>query len=158
MGLRLRLPSLFGGQTCLGDCKDAVGPALKFLPLKLWFLGLGHLGQAYLWNAALLPYRDRSATHFVLQDLDRVVKGNWCIGLLCEEGSSDQYKTRVCSNWLEARHFKTRIYERPFDETVARMRTRHTSPCAVSIRRPSNLRRASQRFRIYQYSDVYESL
>jgi hypothetical protein len=31
-------------------------PVLRYLPSRLWLLGLGHLGQAYLWGLGLLPY------------------------------------------------------------------------------------------------------
>ncbi len=32
------------------------GPRLSYLPSKLWLIGLGHLGQAYLWGLSILPY------------------------------------------------------------------------------------------------------
>ncbi len=99
---------------------EAVGPELKYLPSNLWFLGLGHLGQAFLWNAALLPYERPSDTLFLLQDFDRVVSGNWSAGLLCENDSPGRFKSRLCSHWLETRGFRTRICERRFDATVRR--------------------------------------
>jgi hypothetical protein len=55
-----------------------------------------------------------------LQDFERVVAGNWNAGLLCDEGAPGQYKTRVCSRWLEDRGFETRIIERPFNEMTKR--------------------------------------
>ena len=100
--------------------EQAVGPELKYLPSNLWFLGLGHLGQAYLWNTALLPYERPSDTLLLLHDFDRVVRGNWSAGLLCEDTSPGRFKTRLCSEWLEARGFRTRICERRFDATVRR--------------------------------------
>jgi hypothetical protein len=100
--------------------EDAVGPELKYLPSKLWFLGLGHLGQAFLWNMALLPYERPGDTLFLLHDFDRVVSGNWSAGLFCESNSPGRFKTRLCSEWLEARGFPTRICERRFDATVRR--------------------------------------
>lgn len=100
--------------------ENAAGPELQFLPSKLWFLGLGHLGQAFLWNTALLPYARPDETLFLLQDYDRVVRGNRGAGLLCEDDSPGHYKTRLCSRWLEGRGFSTRIHERPFDQTVRR--------------------------------------
>jgi hypothetical protein len=99
---------------------EAAGPELQYLPSKLWFLGLGHLGQAFLWNTALLPYERPSDTLFLLHDFDRVVSGNWSAGLLCESDSPGRFKTRLCSEWLEARGFRTRICERRFDATVRR--------------------------------------
>jgi hypothetical protein len=100
--------------------EHAAGPELKYLPSKLWFLGLGHLGQAFLWNTVLLPYERPGDALFLLQDFDRVVSGNWTAGLLCEKNSSGRFKTRLCSEWLEALGFLTRICERPFDATVRR--------------------------------------
>ncbi len=99
---------------------EASGPALEYLPSKLWCLGLGHLGQAFLWNAALLPYAAPWDTLFLLQDFDRVVLGNWSAGLLCESDSPGRFKTRLCSDWLEVRGFRTRICERRFDATIRR--------------------------------------
>jgi hypothetical protein len=55
-----------------------------------------------------------------LQDFDRVVAANWNAGLLCDEGSAGQFKTRLCSAWLEARGLATRMIERPFDELTRR--------------------------------------
>lgn len=98
--------------------EQARGPELKYLPANLWLLGLGHLGQAYLWNAAMLPYEQTGDVLFMLQDFDRVVEGNWSAGLLCEKNSPGHFKTRICSEWLEARGFRTRICERRFDTTV----------------------------------------
>lgn len=100
--------------------EEAAGPEVKYLPSKLWFLGLGHLGQAFLWNTALLPYERPSDTLFLLHDFDRVMSGNWSAGLLCESDSPGRLKTRLCSEWLEARGFPTRICERRFDYTVRR--------------------------------------
>jgi hypothetical protein len=99
---------------------EADGPKLELLPLSLWLLGLGHLGQAYVWNLGLLPYPSSHSGKILLQDFDRIVAANWNAGLLCDERSSGQYKTRLCSNWLAARGFDTQIVERPFDELTRR--------------------------------------
>ena len=99
---------------------EADGPKLELLPLSLWLLGLGHLGQGYVWNLGLLPYPSSIPGTFLLQDFDRVVAANWNAGLLCDEKSSGEFKTRLCSRWLEARGFSTRIVERPFDELTQR--------------------------------------
>lgn len=91
------------------------GPELLYLPQKLWFLGLGHLGQAYIWTLGLLHYRAPHETMFMLQDFDRVVQSNLGSGAVCSQESIRKWKTRVCANWLEARGFQTQIVERPFD-------------------------------------------
>jgi hypothetical protein len=66
----------------------------------------------------LLPYERPSDALFLLQDFDRVVSGNWTAGLLCENNSPGRFRTRLCSEWLEALGFFTRICERHFDATV----------------------------------------
>jgi hypothetical protein len=101
-------------------CAEAEGPPLELLPKNLWMLGLGHLGQAFLWNFALLPYAQPSEARFLLQDFDRAVRGNFTSGLLCEEDNIGRAKTRICSDWLETRGFQTRITERPFDAHTKR--------------------------------------
>jgi hypothetical protein len=97
---------------------EANGPEVIFLPEKFWLLGLGHLGQAYLWNIAFLPYPDSSQISVLLQDYDKMSEANLSAGLICEEENDKQYKTRICSNWLEERGFKTIISERKFDEST----------------------------------------
>lgn len=99
---------------------QADGPELEALPRALWMLGLGHLGQAYLWNFGLLPYQSPKEALFLLQDFDAVVKGNFSAGLLCEENNIGYKKTRICSAWLEARGFDSVVTERPFDQNTKR--------------------------------------
>jgi hypothetical protein len=91
------------------------GPDLQYLPQKLWILGLGHLGQAYLWTLGLLPFAKPQKAEFFLQDFDRVVVANLGTGLLCSAESVGRLKTRLCAEWMENRRLRTRIIERPFD-------------------------------------------
>ncbi len=98
---------------------DAGGPPLEYLPQNLWVLGLGHLGQAFLWNLGLLPFSQADDVLVVLQDYDYVVPANWSAGLLCDkELPARQLKTRLCARWLEARAMQTKLIERKFDETL----------------------------------------
>lgn len=97
------------------------GPELEILPLRLWLLGLGHLGQAYVWNLGLLPYPSENSAEVFLQDFDRVVEANWSAGLLCDETNFGKYKTRICSDWLKARGIESRLVERPFNEDTHRI-------------------------------------
>ncbi|MBI3867697.1 MAG: hypothetical protein HY299_04115 [Verrucomicrobia bacterium] len=99
---------------------DAEGPELAYLPKQFWLLGLGHLGQAVAWNLGLLPFADSSQVTVQLQDFDRAVEGNMSAGLLCESQHIGRYKTRIVSDWLEARGFSTSIYERAFDALTQR--------------------------------------
>lgn len=98
----------------------AVGPTLEALPKNLWMLGLGHLGQAYLWCLGLLPYECPRAVTVLLQDFDRLVEANWSAGLLTEKFVANRYKTRHCAAWLEERGFETVISERKYDEHTIR--------------------------------------
>lgn len=100
------------------DVRDPVaqGVPMEFLPKNLWVLGLGHLGNAYLWALGALPYRDVGEVEVFLNDFDRVDPENVETGLLFSDSALKQYKTRVCSSWLEKRGFQTRIVERRFDE------------------------------------------
>lgn len=95
---------------------EALGIPVQFLPRDMWILGLGHLGNAYLWSMATLPYEDPAAAEFFLDDFDRVIAENSDTGMLFSSEHVGQYKTRACAAWLEERCFKTRIVERAFDE------------------------------------------
>jgi hypothetical protein len=96
---------------------NASGPPIEGLPAKLWLLGLGHLGQAYAWTLGLLPVHGERPMTLYLQDYDVVEDGNWSAGLLCELAQIGRMKTRMSADWLEARGFRTRILERPFEHT-----------------------------------------
>jgi hypothetical protein len=95
----------------------ALGPVVEFLPASAWILGLGHLGNAYLWALGALPYADPKAMEFGLFDFDRVELENYETGLIFRVDDEQRLKTRVCNEWLERRHFRTRLVERRFDET-----------------------------------------
>ena len=98
----------------------AYGEPCRYLPKRLWLVGLGHLGQAYAWALALLPYEDRSAVEMVLQDFDCMVKANGSTGMLSDDSAIGARKTRVVSSRLEALGFKTTITERHFDSATRR--------------------------------------
>ena len=95
---------------------EARGAPIEFLPRTLWVLGLGHLGNAYLWALAALQYPDPGEVEVVLNDFDRVEPENVETGLLFTNAARGRFKTRVCSAWLEKRGFQTKIVERRFDE------------------------------------------
>ncbi|MGA2704144.1 MAG: hypothetical protein ABSH35_23970 [Isosphaeraceae bacterium] len=94
----------------------ALGIPVQFLPGDLWIMGLGHLGNAYLWSLSTLPYQDPGAVEIFLNDFDRIELANLETGLLFNpDNLHPRYKTRVCSEWLEKRGFQTRLVERRFD-------------------------------------------
>jgi len=104
------------------DVRDpaALGIQVEFLPRDLWMLGLGHLGNAYLWSLATLPYWEPGEVEVFLNDFDRVEPENTETGVIFSSDDVRKYKTRVCSEWLEHRGFQTRIVERPFDGNFRR--------------------------------------
>ena len=90
-------------------------PELEFLPSALWLIGLGHLGQAYLWGLGLLPYRAPGKVSLVLQDVDVVTKSTESTSVLTHRSMLGRKKTRLMAEWAESRGFKTSIHERLFD-------------------------------------------
>jgi hypothetical protein len=111
VGLSLWRPDLD-----IGD-PEALGIAVEYLPRDLWVLGLGHLGNAYLWTLASLPYADPKAVEFALFDFDTIEKENVETGVIFSMDFIDRFKTRGCDAWLGRRGFKTRLVERRFDAT-----------------------------------------
>jgi hypothetical protein len=98
----------------------AAGPVLERLPDRLWLLGLGHLGQAYLWALGLLPYPNPHALQLVLQDMDRITPSTESTSVLSDAGLVGQMKTRAMAAWAERRGFRPRIVERYFDDGFQR--------------------------------------
>jgi hypothetical protein len=100
---------------------DTAGePELCYLPTRLWLIGLGHLGQAYLWGLGLLPYPDPASLSFVLQDVDIITPSSESTSILTAATLIGQKKTRAMSAWAERRGFTTIIHERLFDANFTR--------------------------------------
>jgi hypothetical protein len=89
------------------------GPALTRLPSAAWLVGLGNLGQAYLWVLGLLPYR-RDTLNLVLHDFDVLATSNISTSLLTTPGLVGQHKSRAMAEWAETRGFRTVLIERRF--------------------------------------------
>lgn len=96
---------------------EALGIPVEYLPRDLWVLGLGHLGNAYLWSLATLPYEEPKAVEFALLDFDKVEKDNIETGIIFSTDFLSRFKTRACDAWLDRRRFRTRLVERRFDAT-----------------------------------------
>ena len=72
---------------------DAVGPDdVRIAPSRWWVIGLGHLGQAYLWTIGLLPYVDPSGIVIMLQDEDRITEAKTSTGLLTPRATRGKRK------------------------------------------------------------------
>jgi len=115
VGLSLWRPSNRDWVTSAED-----GPELLYLPARLWLIGLGHLGQAYLWGLGLLPYPDPTGVSLVLQDTDAITPASESTSILSDQSMVGQKKTRVMAAWAEQRGFATVIYERLFDASFRR--------------------------------------
>jgi hypothetical protein len=102
----------------LGNGTDE--PALRFLPSRLWLIGIGHLGQAYLWGLGLLPYPKTDTLELVLQDIDVITPSNESTSILTDTNLVGQKKTRAMAAWADRRGFVTAIHERLFDASLKR--------------------------------------
>lgn len=83
-----------------------------YLPGALWLIGLGNLGQAFLWALAALPYREPAAVSLVLQDRDRIKQENWSTSVLVIAEKYGDLKTRVAESWAMAKGFSIRRIDR----------------------------------------------
>ncbi len=90
------------------------GPAVCALPSDFFIIGLGHLGQAYLWVIGLLPYGDPGVVRLFLQDTDRAGESTQSTSVLTKARDKGRRKTRICSDWAERRGFATNLIERRF--------------------------------------------
>jgi hypothetical protein len=95
-------------------------PELHLLPSRLWLIGLGHLGQAYLWALGLLPYARPADLGLVLQDVDIITPSTESTSVLSDAALIGQKKTRAMAAWAERRGFATAIHERLFDASFTR--------------------------------------
>ena len=91
-----------------------LGPPIVRLPARTWLIGLGHLGQAFLWTLGLLPYSSPEDVSLVLQDFDELVEANDSTSLLTRRAKLGMKKTRAMALWCEERGFRTSIVERRF--------------------------------------------
>jgi hypothetical protein len=89
----------------------AEGPPINVLPAETWLLGLGHLGQAYAWLLALMPYPVDGNRRLVLQDDDRVSEANRATSLLHRAEHVGTRKTRLVAAALEPLGWDTRLIE-----------------------------------------------
>jgi hypothetical protein len=93
-------------------------PSPERLPSEIWIVGMGNLGQAYLWTLGLLPY-GRNAARLVLQDTDVIALSNLSTSMLTTRTMVGRKKTRAMAEWAEARGFETSIVERDFAPNFA---------------------------------------
>jgi hypothetical protein len=97
-----------------------IEPALSLLPVRLWLIGLGHLGQAYLWALGLLPFARPQDLSLILQDIDIITPSTESTSILSDSTLINIKKTRAMAAWAERRGFSTVIHERLFDALFRR--------------------------------------
>lgn len=85
------------------------GPETVYISPRLWFIGLGHLGQGFLWSLGLLPI---SEMELVLQDDQLAGKENEATGLLTRGDRIGQRKTRIAAAWFDRPGWSTSLIER----------------------------------------------
>lgn len=90
------------------------GPEIRDLPVGFWLLGLGHLGQAYAWLLALLPYATNGGRPLVLQDDDRLSEANRATAMLHRDERVGMRKTRLAAEVMEPLGWDTRLVERRY--------------------------------------------
>lgn len=100
--------------------RDESEPTLTYLPSRLWLIGLGHLGQAYLWALGLLPYQDPADVTLVLQDFDAITESTESTSILTDSAMIGQKKTRAMAAWAERLGFDTSLQERMFAADFSR--------------------------------------
>lgn len=100
--------------------EDNSEPRLAYLPSQLWLIGLGHLGQAYLWGLGLLPYGSPSQLSLVLQDVDIITPSTESTSMLSDTTMVGMKKSRAMAGWAATHGFNAAIYERRFEADFQR--------------------------------------
>jgi hypothetical protein len=87
------------------------GPDIVHLPKDIALVGLGHLGQGFLWNLLLLPAHGE---RILLCDYQYTGEENVGTGVLTFGEDVGRRKTRVANKWLEFYGWKTALVEQKF--------------------------------------------
>lgn len=90
------------------------GPSNISLPSNIWTVGLGHLGQAYVW--ILANQKLNQGIEILLQDFDTLGKENLGSQLLSYDSQIGLNKTRICADFLTKVGINSKIIEKPFNE------------------------------------------
>ena len=88
-----------------------------YLPGSLWVLGLGNLGQAFLWTLSMLPFQDPSEVLLLLQDDDHASVQNLVTSVLTTKDNVGNLKGKLCEAWIEKRNFLVRRVDRRIQAT-----------------------------------------
>mgnify|MGYP003627526073 CR=1 FL=1 len=83
-----------------------------WLPKAAWLIGLGNLGQAFLWALSALPYSVPADVSLMLQDRDRVSEENWVTSILVRDETFGSNKTKIAEEWALRKGFNVRRVDR----------------------------------------------
>ena len=93
--------------------QSSVSPEIGWLPSRLWLIGVGNLGQTYLWCLGAMPYAKPCDVRLVVQDDDVIEPSNESTSLLSHRAIVGMRKARAIA-WAERIGFVTIIEERRF--------------------------------------------
>ena len=62
-------------------------PVLEIVPDRFWLIGLGNLGQAYLWTIGFFGYSTPDTVRLTLQDVDSLSEANISTSLLTDRNN-----------------------------------------------------------------------
>lgn len=86
------------------------GPRHCTMPNRLWLVGLGHLGQAFVWGLLSLPLVGER--YAVLQDDQWIGVENATTSMLVRAGDIGQRKVRLVARWLDHAGWTSELIER----------------------------------------------
>lgn len=87
-----------------------IGPQKCTMPNRLWLVGLGHLGQAFVWGLLSLPLVGER--YIVLQDDQWIGTENTATSILVRPGDVGHRKVRIAAKWLDRAGWTTELIER----------------------------------------------
>ena len=102
------------------DQPEEEGPELNRFLDMLWLVGIGNLGQAFLWAISSLYFTDPNTFKLMLQDFDRVTSENWGTSLLLPKRTYGDLKTAIGERWSTNRGFMVSRIDRAVDEYLHR--------------------------------------
>lgn len=91
-------------------------PDAVMLPRDIWLIGLGNLGQAYLWALATLNFQNPKDVSVVLQDFDRIDDENFATSILTSANDENTLKNFIAERWCLERQFRVNRIDRALDE------------------------------------------
>lgn len=102
------------------DATDPGPETIAALPRDIWLIGLGNLGQAYLWALSALDYASPQEVSLILQDFDRVDDENFGTSILTRRNDCGDLKTRIAEDWCLRRDFTVARVDRRLDKNTHR--------------------------------------